>query len=405
MKVGAAIISHNHLPFIQNRVRSISEQRFKGMEVYAYDDHSIDGSEEMMRLTTVKILDFGPKIGRPLLVWQRLLESLHYEFLWFAEGDDACDPRFLERCVHLLESDERIGMAYCQSSLISATGEILEETPHFLKALHPNRWDRGFVLGGEEAVRELFAVRNTVPNASACVFRRQALLDADLAGIPFQLCGDWLAYARLARNWKIAYIPEKLNYYRVHSGTMRAASEKNGVRLRETYQVQAEIAQMCSLDPEKRERAALVSFAEWRHSFRHADRVTRRYLDSEEFASIACSFDSRFRERKRNPSKFTSPCLKVCNGFFGLLQQGCRYHPLPWGLETTISFETQRRFVWWRLVAPQGSSLQIELRSRNSPNESVLVENSLSTRSFFGWRLLRVFKESEAIFRISAKLP
>jgi hypothetical protein len=69
-----------------------------------------------------------------------------------------------------------------------------------------------------------FAVKNTIPNVSAAVFRRSALLEALTEGmdeiLSYRIAGDWAAYARVLEHGKLAFCPEALNRHRRHTASV-----------------------------------------------------------------------------------------------------------------------------------------------------------------------------------------
>jgi hypothetical protein len=85
------------------------------------------------------------------------------------------------------------------------------------------------------------AVKNTIPNVSAVVFRRDALLQA-LAGdceqiAQFRIAGDWLTYLRLLERGSVAFEPAALNKHRRHASGVTLGAH-HSPHLREVLRVQ-----------------------------------------------------------------------------------------------------------------------------------------------------------------------
>ena len=76
-----------------------------------------------------------------------------------------------------------------------------------------------FSVPGYEEVELALSQKNTIPNASAVLFRRPIRPDFadELENLRF--AGDWLFYAMQLRGGKIAYVPEVLNLFRRHPQT------------------------------------------------------------------------------------------------------------------------------------------------------------------------------------------
>jgi hypothetical protein len=83
--------------------------------------------------------------------------------------------------------------------------------------------------------------RNTIPNASAVVFRKPDGLEERDDLETLRLGGDWLFYAMRIRRGKIAYVPEPLNGHRHHDRTVRSAYERSVELFEEQLRVKARI--------------------------------------------------------------------------------------------------------------------------------------------------------------------
>src|SRR5262249_47400600 len=141
--------------------------------------------------------------GSTFRQWIKGLELATGDLIWIAESDDSSDPKFLERLVPEF-FDSEVVLAYCQSALIGAEGERLEE--NFLahtEDLSTTRWRCRYSASGIEEAELALSQKNTIPNASAVVFRRPRCLDfaAELQGLRFS--GDWLFYAMQIRTGRI----------------------------------------------------------------------------------------------------------------------------------------------------------------------------------------------------------
>ena len=68
--------------------------------------------------------------------------------------------------------------------------------------------------------------QNSIPNASAVLFKKQAL-NIDLFNHPFKLNGDWYLYIMTLLKSSIGYIAEPLNYFRIHENKGSIGNTKN----------------------------------------------------------------------------------------------------------------------------------------------------------------------------------
>ena len=220
---------YNHAPYLAERLASIQAQTVSDLSVLFLDDGSRDDSFDEAR----RLAGQDPRFvfqrttaptGNPFAVWRLGLERTASRFVWIAESDDACTPDFLETLLPALESDPSVGLAYCQSVEIDAAGRETGTLQRHTDDIDFFRWRSDYVAEGTDECRRGLVFRNTIPNASACVFRTEALRQALEAADGFQLCGDWAIYVRLfTSGWRVAYKTRPCNRYRRHDSTRRQA--------------------------------------------------------------------------------------------------------------------------------------------------------------------------------------
>jgi glycosyltransferase involved in cell wall biosynthesis len=128
--------------------------------------------------------------------------------------------------------------------IIDHQGQVLGDYLAYTDDLSSEQWRSRYVVTGAEEVERALLQKNTIPNASAVVFRRSAIpLDVGGELVQFKFAGDWLFYAMVLRVGKIAFIPEALNRHRRHDHTVRRSFEKEEKwYVQETLKVRARIA-------------------------------------------------------------------------------------------------------------------------------------------------------------------
>ncbi len=299
--VSIVVPNFNHRRFLPKRFNSIFAQTHRNIEICFLDDASRDKSVEYVRGLTspfrLSIAVNKENSGNAFRQWARGLSLARGEFVWIAEADDSCAPDFLERLVALAKRNPSAGFVYSQSRIINERGRMLEETPRYLKQLDSLRWQQDYFARGNDEVSNFLVLRNTVPNASACLFRRAALREIELAEMPLRLCGDWLAYARILRRHDIAFLAAPLNNHRQHGRTLRASGDRGEQRIRESYLVQKSIAQQFEIAPGIHELACRFTFQEWKHLQRTAVLPSDIRLCSPELLQAARSFDPAIEQR------------------------------------------------------------------------------------------------------------
>lgn len=246
-KVSVIVPNYNHAPYLEERLRSIFGQSYLPYEILFLDDASSDASVEAARRlgeespVPFRLVVNEANSGSTFRQWLRGIDLATGDLVWIAESDDSCRPELLERLVAEFR-DPGVMLAFCQSSVIGPDGRRYAEDYLFAtEDLAPTRWRSHYVAPGAEEVEIALSQRNTIPNASAVVFRRAAELEEREDLERLRLGGDWLFYAMRIRRGKIAFVPEPLNAHRHHERTVRHAFERAVLLFEEQLAVKARI--------------------------------------------------------------------------------------------------------------------------------------------------------------------
>lgn len=152
--------------------------------------------------------------------------------MWIAESDDYADSSFLERLVAILEKDSNIGLAYSNSVIVDddshVVGNMVDWKKNFFST---DRWERSFINDGIAEIESYLSSNCTINNASAVLFRKEALLKIGHIDVNFRYAGDWLTYIKVAMQYRIAYLSAPLNFYRNHSQNVSKQAEANSALL------------------------------------------------------------------------------------------------------------------------------------------------------------------------------
>ena len=189
-KVSVVVPNYNYARYLQARLRSVASQTLPVYELIVLDDASSDDSLDVLQSLRGSLAP-EPRIvvnpansGSVFRQWLRGLELATGDFVWIAEADDLAHPGFLEHLVGRMAADPSIVMGYCQSEQIDQDGQRL--APDYLdytRDVSPQRWLQAYVADGVDEARACLGVKNIVPNVSAVVFRREALLAVLREGI------------------------------------------------------------------------------------------------------------------------------------------------------------------------------------------------------------------------------
>jgi glycosyltransferase involved in cell wall biosynthesis len=235
--VSIIVPNYNHAKFLRRRIDTILAQTFQDFELILLDDCSTDGSQMILHeyASPRTRLEFNElNSGSTFKQWNKGVRLATGKYVWLAESDDYADERFLETLVSRLDADSNAAFCYCRSWRVSAEDCSEGFSDGYLPQLDSNKWTSDFEANGPEECRRYLLFRNTVPNASSVVFRREAYWKAGGADESLVLCGDWKVWAGMALAGNtILYVGQPLGYHRFHNLSVRSQSQ-NGVSLIES---------------------------------------------------------------------------------------------------------------------------------------------------------------------------
>jgi glycosyltransferase involved in cell wall biosynthesis len=224
-KVSVIVPNYNHAPYLTERLESILTQTYNDLELLILDDASTDDSYRILTpyysKPRVRIVVNTANSGSAFPQWNRGIYLAKGEYVWIAESDDAADPHFLETLVPLLDENPSLGLAYCKSRLINKADVEIGDSLNWTEDLDPERWKSDFINSGKDEIRNYLIYKNTIPNASAVITRRNILDKALPVDTSFQLCGDWLHWGKVLLQTDLAYVAEPLNRWRLGSSNSR----------------------------------------------------------------------------------------------------------------------------------------------------------------------------------------
>ena len=244
--VSVIVPNYNHAPYLPVRLKSILEQTYSEFELLILDDCSPDNSREVIEAFAgdprVRVVFNERNSGNTYLQWRKGLELTSGDYVWIAESDDLADCRFLERLVPLLRANPEVGVSFCETVVIDEGGTELGwyVDQNFAPGTVQEVLKREFVMKGREYVKRLMFPWNTIPNASAVLFRREALESVGGPVTSMRICGDWLLYCKILLEWDVAHVPERLNFFRQHSVNVRTNVRRRALA-REWLEVAASV--------------------------------------------------------------------------------------------------------------------------------------------------------------------
>lgn len=230
--VSVIIPNYNHASFLEQRIETVLNQTYQNFEIILLDDSSTDSSKAIIEnyrgnKKVSHIIYNGKNSGSTFKQWSKGARYARGKYIWIAESDDVADKEFLALMVSLLSKNEESVLATCRTAHIDEEGKIhginLQPDP-----LDGKRWTADFASDGIYEITNYMRFRNTIPNASAVVFKNDA--DAELVELvqkEWKYCGDWFFWTLLLKRGNLVYSSKVLNFQRFHSQTTRSQKTLN----------------------------------------------------------------------------------------------------------------------------------------------------------------------------------
>ena len=264
--VSVIIPNYNHARFLERRVSTVLAQTFGDFEVLFLDDASIDDSREMVSRFTrdprIRVETNAINSGNPFKQWNRGVRFARGKYIWIAESDDAADPLFLERTVAILDGQPNVGLAYCQSKVVDEDNRVLGVVNNH-KFQDANHWQEDYVNGGKDECCRFLVHMNTIPNASAVLFRRELYEQAGYVNEAFRFCGDWWMWVRILLMSDVAYIADSLNEFRHHTGSVSSRRGTSQTKFLEHLWIVSEILRRADITRNQKAAASITIASDW----------------------------------------------------------------------------------------------------------------------------------------------
>ena len=232
-------------------------------EVVVVDDGSTDGTPEILESYADDRLRVVTQSRKGLVAaLNRGVQETRGATIVRMDADDVSLPSRLERQQAILESDDRIGLVGCGIETIDGEGRV-----------------RGaWLLPAEDAgLRRRLLLRNPFAHGSVAI-RRAALVAAGGYNGDYGSNEDYDLWRRIARQWRLAAVPEVLYRYREHADAVTKSGVDERVedreRLRDELWHEPALLRAVRGERDRAERRALVHEALRRRRYVAALRVT-----------------------------------------------------------------------------------------------------------------------------------
>lgn len=271
--VSVIIPNYNHARFLDQRIRSVLGQTLTDLQIIILDDASTDTSRQVIARYAneprVHVVLNAHNSGSACHQWNVGAALSVAPYVWIAEADDDAEPDFLATLVDRLEAKPNSVLAYSQSWIIDEHGQRIGDLNDWTADLSADRWQKDFCNDGQDECARFLILKNTIPNASAVVFRRRDFIDAGAAYEGMRLCGDWMTWSRLLLRGEVIFTSSHLNHFRRHSATVRSTTSSFQL-LSESLDVSRFITEHVPLTVAGYQRAAHATQEAWWGALRTA---------------------------------------------------------------------------------------------------------------------------------------
>ena len=224
--VSVVVPNYNYARYLPLRLESIIKQTYPIKEIIILDDASNDDSLVVIQEFINNHLEFNIKLivnknnsGSVFQQWMSGIQLSSGDYIWIAEADDDCSPKFVQQLVNNLRANTVL--AYSESKQIDGNSIVLAGSYRdYVKDISEHKWLISYHENGVQEIKEALCIKNTIPNVSAVIFKKLAvkpILD-DL--LKYKIAGDWLFYTMILESGDIYYHSESLNYHRRHEDSV-----------------------------------------------------------------------------------------------------------------------------------------------------------------------------------------
>lgn len=229
--VSVVVASYNHARYLPRRMESLINQTYPNLEILVIDDHSPDNSVEVLRRYAdhprVQLIE-REQNGGWVAVSNQGLAMARGQYVLFANCDDDCEVNMIAALVDALQRSPSAVIAFCRSVLIDQDGIRLGDDYEIREPAFKHACKANTLIAGRQMARFLMH-SCVIPNLSAALFCKKALLAESGFSQAYRVCCDWDLFFRLTCQYDVAYVAAPLNLFRQHAATIRSTTRERDV--------------------------------------------------------------------------------------------------------------------------------------------------------------------------------
>lgn len=213
--VSVIVVSYNHSKFIRENLDSIKSQTYPNIELIIADDASPDNSVEVFEAWLSENnypakKNFHKQNTGLATTLNECLEMVSGKYVKLIAADDYLHPESIEKCVKKLEElDEEYGMVFTDTYTIDNNSKIQKDFANFSEIGN---------VSPEQFSKDLISKGNRIA-ALTVLMKFEALKKTGKYDTKF-IIEDYYRWLKINELYKIAYIDEKLTYYRLHDSNI-----------------------------------------------------------------------------------------------------------------------------------------------------------------------------------------
>lgn len=212
--VSIIIVSYNHGKFLKENLDSIKAQTYPNIQLIVADDASMDNSvqvfEEWLKENNYPATkNFHKKNTGLATTLNECIEHVKGKYVKMIAADDYLHPESIEKCVEELERlGEEYGMVFTDTWTINEKSEITNDITDYNvnKNLTKEQFREKLLEGNRIAALTVLMRKTAVKNTGD--------YPTDL------FIEDYYRWLKINEQYWIAYLPDKLSYYRLHSSNI-----------------------------------------------------------------------------------------------------------------------------------------------------------------------------------------
>lgn len=209
--VSIIVCSYNHENYIRECLDSIKSQTYPNIQLIVADDASPDNSPQVFlnwlsENNYPAKTNFHQKNTGLSSMLNECIELVEGKFVKIIAADDFLHPEAIEKCVTKLESlDDQFGMVFTDTYTVDNDSRIIQDIADYdtLGNIDPHLFRKELIKGNRIA-------------ALTVIMKTNILKETGKYDTKF-IVEDYYRWLKINEKYLIAYIPEKLAYYRMHS--------------------------------------------------------------------------------------------------------------------------------------------------------------------------------------------